>query len=330
MPPLNLSPLRRLTPTRGGGGGTASQDKNLTYNETDKTVTVTFLGDEKVLSAKVQKQLSKDNATHQIILLDEGLHVRIPIGTLTTGENLSKMIVRNDGTKQCLNGYVIVCTDSTGVVHTMLWSNLTESEFSYVASIPGTYRVVDAGVAFGDVSQNFLARSSIAFVTARGLFNGTDENSFTAGGTLTRGMFVTVLGRLAKIDTAAYTQSDFSDISPTLLYGPYVDWASKNGIVGGVGDGTFHPNDPVTREQMCAIIMRYLLQDARALPKVSEATAFVDGDSIDVWARDAAVACQEGGLIQGTGDGSFQPKSNASRAQVATIFTRLIQALIRK
>ena len=312
------------------GGGTASQNKNLTYNETDKTVTVTFLGDEKELSEKVQKQLIKDNATYQIILRDEGLYIRIPAGTLATGDDLSAMIVRNDGSNRDWSGYVIVCTDSKGVAHTMLWSSLTASEFSYVASIPGTYRVVDAGVAFDDVSQDFWARPSIAFVTARGLFKGTDENSFTPDGTMTRGMFVTVLGRLAEIDTAAYAQSAFSDISPTLWYGPYVGWASKNGIVGGVGDGTFRPNDPVTREQMCAILIRYLQQDERVLPKVSEITAFVDSNSIDVWARDAVAACQEGGLIQGTGGGSFQPKSNASRAQVATIFTRLIQALIRK
>lgn len=312
------------------GGGAASPDKSLTYNETDKTVTVTFPGDEKELSEKVQEQLIKDNATYQIIVRDEGLYVRIPIGTLTTGDHLSEMLVRNDGTNRDLSGCVIVCTDSEGVAHTMLWSSLTESEFSYVASIPGTYRVVDAGVAFDDVSQNFWGRSSIAFVTARGLFKGTDENSFTPNGTMTRGMFVTVLGRLAEIDTAAYAQSSFSDVSPTLWYGPYVGWASKNGIVGGGGDGTFRPNDPVTREQMCAILMRYLQQDERALPTAGEATAFVDGGSISAWARDAVAACQEGGLIQGTGGGNFQPKSNANRAQVATIFTRLIQALIRK
>ena len=74
---------------------------------------------------------------------------------------------------------------------------------------------------------------------------------------MTRGMFVTVLGRLAKVDTENYTGTSFSDVPAATYYAPYISWASGEGIVSGTGNGRFSPDTPVTREQIAKMLFTY-------------------------------------------------------------------------
>ena len=155
-----------------------------------------------------------------------------------------------------------------------------------------------------------------------------DDELFDPSGTMTRAMLVTVLGRLAGIDPADYDgQSAFSDVDADSWYGPYVAWAAENGVVEGVGDGLFAPDAPITREQMCTMLVRYLDSDQVELPEMTNPPVFTDQDQVSDWAVDAVDRFRRSGVVEGS-DGEFQPHDNASRAEVAAIFSRLITIVL--
>lgn len=108
--------MEAYIPDGGSGASSAGQVKrdDLTYDETEKTVTVTFPEGVTKLSDSVKKQLVEDNKNYDILLRDEGLYVRIPAGTLQEGDDIARRIVRNDGSFRDLTGCVIVVTGADG------------------------------------------------------------------------------------------------------------------------------------------------------------------------------------------------------------------------
>lgn len=109
---------------------------------------------------------------------------------------------------------------------------------------------------FTDIESHW-AKKDIEFVVNRGLLGGTSANTFSPNITMTRGMFVTSLGRLANADTSNYKNSSFNDVKKDSYYMGYIEWASKNKIINGVSSGKFAPNQPITREQVAIIMQNY-------------------------------------------------------------------------
>lgn len=180
-------------------------------------------------------------------------------------------------------------------------------------------------VSFKDTVGHW-AEEAIGAVVEKKLFQGTSADTFSPNDGMNRGMFVTVLGRFAQGMGYQVTGiPDFSDVAVTDYYAPYVAWASARGIVQGVGDTKFAPKTLVTREQMCALFLRFLNYVGYDLPK-GEALSFSDGNKISGYAREAVQVAVALGLIQGsnTAEGTvFRPASSATRAEVATVFLRL-------
>ena len=116
---------------------------------------------------------------------------------------------------------------------------------------------VELANPFKDVKEGDWYYDAVQYARINGFFNGTSKNTFAPNGTMTRGMFVTVLGRMAGVDTAAYEgQSVFSDVPARMYYAPYVAWAAKHGITSGTGDGKFSPDALINRQQMAAFFVR--------------------------------------------------------------------------
>lgn len=187
---------------------------------------------------------------------------------------------------------------------------------------------------FDDV-QGHWGQQAISQVSDWGIFEGTGGNNFSPEMTTTRGMFVKVLAmtaqKLGHYEPATQEQA-FSDVSGDAYYAPYVAWADENGLVMGVGDGRFLPDDQITREQMCLVMARFLKQfvqeDLSAYE--SQETAFVDKDLIHDYAVKEVSACVALGLLTGIpqdGGVAIRPDQPASRAEVATIVVRLVQAV---
>lgn len=112
---------------------------------------------------------------------------------------------------------------------------------------------------FTDVKPGDWCYDAVLYAKANGFFSGTSETTFSPNGTMTRGMFVTVLGRMAGIDPAKYGgDTGFTDVPEGMYYAPYVKWAAQYGITGGTGDGRFSPDALIPasrwRRCLCAIL----------------------------------------------------------------------------
>ncbi|MGE4276569.1 MAG: S-layer homology domain-containing protein [Lawsonibacter sp.] len=197
----------------------------------------------------------------------------------------------------------------------------------YIAPDGVTVRFKENAKTFTDTGSHW-AKDYIGFVTEREIFLGTGSNAFSPDSVMTRAMFATVIGRLYErsygeleaMSTHAFTDCDYKD-----YYGKYVDWAAENGIVGGYGNGKFGPGDPVTREQMAAILYHFA-EFLGALPNdMDTELSYPDADSISSYAKNAALYCQSTGIITGRDGGSFVPQGTATRAEVAVVLERLIE-----
>ncbi len=299
--------------------------RDLRYPD-DETVTVQFTDRRRTLSTAAEKQLIADNAERDIIATSSVMEARIPAGTLEPGDDLMAMLMPFAKLPSDTTGTVVQCTTADGACYRVPWSVVTLGKVWYIASEPGTYTLVTVPVSFADVTEDFWGYDEVCFVAARDLFQGVGDDEFAPNGTMTRAMLVTVLGRLAGIDPADYTgKRVFSDVDPDTWYGPYVAWASENGVVEGVGGGRFAPNAPITREQLCTMLARYLQDNGIDLPVLENPASFTDQAQISAWAADAVEQFRLSGIIEGF-NGRFLPGDDASRAEVAAILARLITA----
>ena len=152
--------------------------------------------------------------------------------------------------------------------------------------------------AFTDI-HNHWAADNILFAASRGLLSGTSDTTFSPGTGMTRGMFVTALGRLAGINPDSYQTGKFTDVKADTYYAPYVNWAAQNGIMEGVTATTFAPDTNINREQMAVIMANYAKKLGYDLPKTLRAVTFADNAQISSWAKDAVKAMQQAGILTG-------------------------------
>ncbi|NLK37441.1 MAG: hypothetical protein GX299_05100 [Epulopiscium sp.] len=178
--------------------------------------------------------------------------------------------------------------------------------------------------SFIDISDHW-AKDDIAFVANRGIFSGTSATNFSPDLSMTRGMFVTALGRLANADVSTYTQSSFTDVKSDAYYMGYVEWANKNNIVMGIGDGKFAPDKSITREQMAVILQSYAKAVELTLPKVHEENTFGDSTKISAYAKEDVKQVQMAGIISGRNNNLFDPQGTATRAEVSSVLRRFVE-----
>lgn len=181
----------------------------------------------------------------------------------------------------------------------------------------------DTGLPFTDVSRGDWFYDAVKYVYDNGLFKGTSDTLFEPDAPMTRGMFATVLGRAAGVDASAEYENVFADVEPNEYYAPYIAWASENGMVEGNGDGTFAPDDNITREQMAKIFLGYYRYMGEG-PEGAWAIAlnYADVDQMSDWALEGVMFCTLKGLLMGKENNMFDPKGNALRSEVATVLMR--------
>ena len=194
-----------------------------------------------------------------------------------------------------------------------------------------------AGHGITDIVGHW-AENDITWVMDMGLFKGTTATSFNPNGTMTRGMFVTVLGRYAGVDPDAYEDwylpELYTDVNADKYYAPYINWATRHGLTSGTSAGKFSPDQPITREQMAVFLVRFSECYGYVFEQIREdvPASFTDQSSIASYARNAVEIMRACGLITGrkNADGSFKfdPKALATRAECATVFHSMFSALV--
>ena len=181
------------------------------------------------------------------------------------------------------------------------------------------------GVSYDDVADSAWYASAVEYVTQNNLMDGTGDGKFSPNATTTRAMLVTILYRLDGANVSGSSQ--FSDVPADAWYSAAVAWANDYNLVTGYGNGTFGPNDPVTREQLAVILQRYAACLGYDVTLGADLSAYQDASSISAYAADAMAWAKLEGLINGVGNNLLKPKGNATRAEIATILQRFCENL---
>lgn len=211
---------------------------------------------------------------------------------------------------------------------------VTGKDGKYVFTMPGSAVTVTgtfkaetpapAALPFTDVKSGNWFYDAVKYAYAQGLMTGTSATTFAPNGTMNRAMIVTVLYRLEK-SPAVTGASKFTDVPAGQWYSDAVAWAAANKIVNGYDETTFGPMNAVTREQMAAILFRY--EQVKGLENVTleeNLNRFPDQNKISAYAIPALQWAVGQKIINGNADGTLDPTGTATRAQVAQIFTNLL------
>lgn len=200
------------------------------------------------------------------------------------------------------------------------WSKLAQSSESISLY---HYRDYLKNGEFTDVPENAWYYPHVQIVYALGLMAGTSETEFSPNQPTTRAMMVAVLYRLSE-DGGSYS-NQFTDVPAGTWYSNAVGWAEANQIVAGYTDGTFRPNQVISREEMAAILYRYARFENQDISDRASLDGFKDAASISKYAVEPmqwVVACD---IICGNPDGTLQPKASATRAQLAKILSCYVE-----
>jgi hypothetical protein len=196
---------------------------------------------------------------------------------------------------------------------------------------PATANPGISAASFGDL-QNCWAQQQITDLAASGVLRGVTPTEFLPNADITRAQFATMLDGILKLSPQQGAGPSFSDVAPGAWYYDNVSAAVYAGLISGYGGGLFGPDDPVTREQMAAMVARTLLRQTKMTPPAQPAIAtilarFQDQGSISGWARaDVALAVQQG-IIQGKTGGALAPQAKATRAEAAVMIWQLMASL---
>lgn len=178
---------------------------------------------------------------------------------------------------------------------------------------------------FDDVKPGDWFYNEVTDLAGKGYINGVSDTLFAPDRNLSRGMLVTILFRVDG-EKAVTSTGAFRDVAKDSWCGKAVDWAAANGIVYGYHDGSFGPNDLVTRQQMAAILWRYAKY--KGLDVTANGTVmpdFPDRGEIAGWAGEALSWAYSRGIMTGRKDGTLDPNGNATRAEAAVMLYRFLQ-----
>ena len=178
---------------------------------------------------------------------------------------------------------------------------------------------------FLDVTESDWFYGDAAYAAEKGLMSGVSADTFAPHAATSRGMIVTILHRLDG-KPAAEHKDVFSDVAEGAYYHDAVLWAAQKGIVTGYDNGSFGPDDDVTREQLAAILYRYAKYKGYDV-SVGEDTnilSYNDAFTISEYAIPAIQWACGAGLINGS-SGNLMPQGKAERCQTAAILHRFCE-----
>jgi hypothetical protein len=190
------------------------------------------------------------------------------------------------------------------------------------------YTVLQLDKSFDDIDGHW-AKSDIELLASKLVVKGVKETTFAPDAGITRAQFATLIVRslgLSENKTAAA----FSDVSSGGWYTGAVGAAAQAGIVEGFENGTFGPNEKITREQMAVMIARALKvagkgADVDVADQAKLLAKFTDEASINAWAQESVAQAVEAGILNGIKSDLFAPDEHATRAQATVMLKRLLQ-----
>ncbi|MDR1440641.1 MAG: family 43 glycosylhydrolase [Clostridiales bacterium] len=253
--------------------------------------------------------LVDQGATADIAIAGGGAVVKAPGGTVVSPDGRIAIPVGSGGALVALQDGSSMSVPQGNVIFE---DGATPLGFAYAYENP-----------FIDVAGAEWFYDAVKFVVENALFNGTYSNMFSPGGSMTRAMMVTVLYRMEG-QAGVSAPSTFEDVPAGEWYSDAIAWGVENGIVNGLSDISFGGGEPVAREQLAAILLRYAEYKGKEASGGADVSAFADAASVSGYALEAVQWAVGAGLIQGRGENDIAPQGNATRAEVASIIQRFM------
>ncbi|MFX3636769.1 MAG: S-layer homology domain-containing protein [Candidatus Pristimantibacillus sp.] len=171
------------------------------------------------------------------------------------------------------------------------------------------------------MSPNAWYADAVAYTANHDLMSGTSETTFSPNASISRAMVATVLWRMDG-SRSVNDAISFEDVAPGTWYSDAIRWASSAEILEGYNSQTFGTHDPVTREQIAALVFRYEMYK-NGIPTFNETLGFSDSNQVGDWATDAVAWVKQNHFINGKPGNLFDPKGTTTRADFATVLMNL-------
>lgn len=178
---------------------------------------------------------------------------------------------------------------------------------------------------FTDVKESDWFYKGVAYVVDKDIMSGVSENEFAPSGKLTRAMLVQMLYNMES-RPACDAENAFMDVPVGQWYTDAVIWANDAKIASGMGEGLFAPNMEITREQMVAMLYNYAKYKGYDVTASADLSKFADNASVSTWAQPAMQWAVAEGYISGMGDSQLAPQGTATRAEIASVIMRFMEA----
>ncbi|OPL08859.1 MAG: hypothetical protein AVO33_08040 [delta proteobacterium ML8_F1] len=235
------------------------------------------------------------------------------------GQVTTAVVIQPDGTLHQVPTKVVTKTDSSGTIHYYVVINsLTNS----------TYTVIQNTVGFADVAVSW-AKDAINDMGSRMIVSGVGGNHYEPDRDITRAEFAAIIVKALGLKPDL-GKNKFNDVHPASWYCGYIETAVSYGLIKGYGDGTFGPDEDITREQ-AMVIVAMAMKLTKISPNLTEdqttnlIEVFIDSGAASGWANEGIAACLETGIIKGRTSTMLCSKENITRAEVAIIIQRLLQ-----
>jgi len=241
------------------------------------------------------------------------ISVYLPVdeSDFTEGESYEVLVISKGGSSQLLEG---ICVRRDGKL-------FVKVEIDHLSTFIVTR---NKPLPFKDVKGHWAIKG-VRFAYNRGFMAGVSPAKFNPDGKLTRGMLVTMLHSLE--GKPGVTLGGFSDVAGDKWYAAGVAWAKQKGIVAGFADGTFRPEELITREQFATIMMSYAGFKNQDVSKRADLSAYSDAGETSAWALDALKWAKATGLMSGRSESVMAPKGTATRAEAATILMNYLKSI---
>lgn len=230
--------------------------------------------------------------------------------------------------KKITTGIVVYPDNSKHPVPTKV-VNIEGKWYAEMSSLKNsTYTVVYNPVEFSDVTDHW-AKDSINNMGSKMVISGVGANNYDPDRDITRAEVAAIVVRAFGLEDGLGEET-FNDVSESVWFCGAVKTAVSYGLIKGCGDGTFQPNDKITREQAMAIIPHAMDKTGLEV-KITETeieellSDYTEATSVSSYAMESVAACIKTGIVNGRTETSLAQQSTISRAEVAVIVERLLQ-----
>ena len=184
-----------------------------------------------------------------------------------------------------------------------------------------------SGMPYTDVARDAWYFNAVRYAYEKGLMTGVSDTQFGPNVTLTRAQLVQILYALEG-KPAVTASAGYADVNAGDWYADAVNWAAANGVVSGVGDNRFAPNDALTREQLSVILYSYTrFKGYDATQGGMAVREYDDYSSISPWAAQGVEWAVNAGLISSVGENLLSPAGTATRAQAAQVLMNFCETV---